>query len=216
METRKLLDAFLMAPTWEGRIPFIYKGEKLRPKIEAYYQTLEDKPVTTYLPEFDFMEDNPEPGQLPYLLYYLKISGRLGEFPVLILVTPDGPKIDWESYVEIRDRHLAAFFQKRERGPRTFRVLLKRESYWGADRKTFANLSDFLTYSVESPDQETKVSAFVSHDTPLAKKLKEIASWGLPPLAAMVELEWKRFPHGTDHLVINKMIVDGWILPEIQ
>ena len=215
-EPRKALDSFLTASTWAERIPFIYQGEKLKPKIEAYYRAYEDKPIASYLPEFDFMEDSPEPGRLPYYMYYLKISGHAIEFPVIVMNTPDGPKVDWEAFVEFKDQHLATFVQKRELGPKSFRVLLTREGYWGSDREAFTTLNDFLCYSVESPDNETKVNVFIHRNAALAKEFEAAASWGLPALAAIVELELKRFPHGADHLVINKLITDGWTLPEKQ
>lgn len=212
-KTHDLLDAFLRAPDWESRVPYIYQGESLRPAMEEYYRKRPFTPYDRFSLQLFQMEPDPELGG-PYWVYLVSTSDRDQGYPVIIRVEDGNLKVDWEIYSEFEDRHFARFLEGSIGSPQTFRLVIERVSdYYGPDRQQFADLDDYLVYQVNPPYGdlgEFAEYAFVKKGTRAAEQLDEVVGLGDEPLAVIVTLEQKTFPHGATHEVVSEYVTEGW------
>ncbi|MCB1230359.1 MAG: hypothetical protein KDN19_08840 [Verrucomicrobiae bacterium] len=207
------LQKFLSQPDWEDRMEFVYDAERLKPRIRAYYQTADDGPITESVAKFFDMDEKPADGGDPFYAFYLFLEGVEAEFPVVVRKTADGYKVDWELFVECKDRLFAEFKNSGKEGPATFRFVMQRHSYWGPDRETFANSNDYLCYKIEPPYPDAEAFVFVAKDAPIAAETEKLATWGLPPVDVVLTLELKEFPHGAKHYVIKSLDKPSWVAP---
>lgn len=212
-DPRNVLDAFLMAPNWHQRLPFIYEGKKLEPLIQNYYEKEghPDMPVRANF-SYSTTEDSPTFGE-PFLVYDVHLAGNAPPIPVVVRNTDAGPRVEWQSFVEFKDAHFHRFMEQKDPAPRMFRVQIERTDYYGADRPQFKNLADYVVYKLTVPGTALDAFGFVDRNSPLAKKMTELADWSQYPLACILELKKTAFPHGTEHFVITRFITDGWYLP---
>ena len=212
-EPRHVAEAFLRAPSWKERLPYVYNGEALKEIIDGYYQQDPQEAITDYTLEFINMERSRSDNTLFYV--FLLTTKKLPDgFPVILRTEKGALKVDWEIFAEFNDQHFKYFVKSEDRGQHPLRMMLKRASYWGPDKDKFADLNDYLCFGVSAPPFLDKGEfAFVKIGTPLAKQLEASLPWGQHPLSGIVELEKVKFAHGQDHLVIKSIVTDGWFSP---
>ena len=125
--------------------------------------------------------------------------------------------MDWEIFAEFNDQHFKYFTKGEDQGPHPLRIMLKRASYWGADKDKFTDLNDYLCFGVSAPPfPEEGEFVFIKKDDPLAANLEQSLPWGQRPISGIVELEKVKFAHGQSHLVIKNIITDGWFSPDLD
>lgn len=208
-EQRNTLVAFLSAPNWQARLPYIYRAESLKDTIAGYYQEHADGALATHELEFFHLDESTENGG-PYWIFFVTMPTAPAGFPAIVRRTPEGFKVDWECFAEFNDRLFVNFFESGQAGPEEFRVVLKRTDYWGPDRPQFADLEKYLCYRVELPYTDLDHYAFIAIDTPLAEELGKKVTWGVPPLASIVSFQRMNFSHGQSHLMIVGLVTEGW------
>ena len=211
-EPRRAVTNYLDAPNWQARLPMIYKGDKLQSKISGYYESNPDAAISPYDLEFFHMEESAGPGK-PYYIYFVTTPKVPQGFPAIVRRTPEGFKLDWECFVEFHDSHFVKFFDSKQEGPKSFRVVLKRAEYWGEDRGRFTDLDNYLCYRIELPYADLDYYAFVPRDQPLASELQGMVDWGKPPLAGIITFKRESFPHGASHLKITDFVTEDWYRP---
>lgn len=212
-KTHDLLDAFLRAPDWQSRIPYIYQGESLRPTIEEYYKKW---PLTQFdrfsLQLFQMEEDVSLGG--PYWVYLVSTSDTDQGYPVIVRAENGNLKVDWEIYSEFQDQHFVEFQNGAIASPNSFRLVIERVSdYYGSDRDGFTNLDDYYVYQINPPYgdlSEYSEYAFVRKDSALASELDQVVGLNDEPLAVIVTVEQKAFSHGVKHLEITDYVTEGW------
>lgn len=212
-QAKVALEKFLAQPSWKDRLPHIYEADRLRSRIEAYYRTAPDGPIAQSVSKFFDMDENPADGGDPFYAFYLFLEGVETEFPVVVRKTGEGYKVDWELFVECKDRLFTEFRDGQSDGPATFRFVMQRHSYWGSDRNAFTNSNDYLCYKVEPPYPGGEAFVFVEKDSALAAEVEKIATWGMPPVDVVLTLERKEFPHGVKHFVIKSLDKPSWVAP---
>jgi len=213
-QTREVIDAYLRAPDWPSRLRYTYQGESLKPSIEEYYKKFTDKPLTRYALDLYHTEMNPEFGG-PYWVYLVSTNDAELGAPLIVRVEDGLLKVDWDIYTEFADQHFVTFQnQGAVASPRTFRILIERISgYYGGDRATFADLDDYDVFQINPPyglTNEFAENVFLPKNSELAKRLATLVKLGEEPLAVIITLDWKTFPHGAKHLVLTNMVTEGW------
>ena len=211
-EPRRAVTNYLDAPNWQARLPLIYEGAKLKSKVSGYYESNPDAAIAPYDLEFFHMEESAGPGK-PYYIYFVTTPNVPQGFPAIVRSTPEGLKLDWECFVEFHDGHYVRFFEDKQEGPKSFRVVLKRAEYWGEDRTKFTDLDNYLCYKIELPYAEDDYYAFVNRDQPLAGELQSMVDWGKAPLAGIITFKRESFPHGISHLKITDFVTEDWFRP---
>tara|TARA_R110002096_G_scaffold85802_10_gene197879 strand:+ start:4215 stop:6704 length:2490 start_codon:yes stop_codon:yes gene_type:complete len=212
-KTHDLLDAFLRAPDWESRIKYIYNGESLRPAIREYYQKWPDSTTDHFSIQLFQMEQDVALGG-PYWVYLVSTSDLDQGYPIIIREENGFLKVDWEIFSEFHDKHFVKFQEGAIASPRTLRVVVERVSdYFGPDREGFSDLSDYFVYQINPPYgdlNEFSTYAFVKKNSSLAGQLESVVGLSDEPLAVIVTLEEKAFPHGIRHLVVTDYLTEGW------
>jgi hypothetical protein len=210
---RAAIEQFLAAKTWQERLPFIYEAEKIRPEIEAHYANHPDGPILGPDLQWFDMDEAPADGSDPFYAFYLSYEGAKGEFPVVVRETGGKYKVDWKLFVECKDQLFAAFRDSGDSGPKSFRLVMQRHSYWGKDRVTFKDLDSYHCFKIEPPYPGFETYVFLPKSSPESAKIDEIAAWGMPQVDVVLQLERKAFPHGEKHLVIKALEKPSWVAP---
>ncbi|MDF1826332.1 MAG: hypothetical protein P1U68_16925 [Verrucomicrobiales bacterium] len=212
-KTHDLLDAFLRAPNWESRVPYIYQGESLRPAIEDYYKKWPLTAIDRFSLQLFQMEQDVSLGG-PYWVYLVSTSDVDQGYPVIIREEDGNLKVDWEIYSEFQDQHFVEFQKGAIASPHTFRLVIERVSdYYGSDRDGFTNLDDFYVYQINPPYgdlSEFSEYAFVKKDSGLAAELEKVVGLNDEPLAVILTVEQKAFAHGVKHIEITDYVTEGW------
>lgn len=211
--THDLLDAYLRAPDWETRMKYVYRGDSLRPSVEEYYQKWPFKQFATFSKALFQMEPSKENGG-PYWVYMISSSENDPGFPVIIREEDGLLKVDWEVFSEFQDERFVKFLAGDIPSPHTLRVVINRVSdYYGLDRDGFTDLDDYFVYQVKPPYgglNEFSTYAFVKKESPIAARFEEVVPLNEDPLAVIITMEEKPFPHGINHYVITDYITEGW------
>jgi len=212
-KTHDLLDAFLRAPDWQSRIPYIYQGESLRPAIEDYYKKWGVTSFERFSLQLFQMEQDTSLGG-PYWVYLVSTNDLDQGYPVIVRVEDGNLKVDWEIYSEFQDQHFVEFQKGAIASPHTFRLVIERVSdYFGSDRDSFSDLDDYLVYQINPPYgdlSEYSEYAFVKKGSALADEFEAVVGLSDEPLAVIVTIEQKAFGHGVKHLEITDYVTEGW------
>jgi hypothetical protein len=122
--------------------------------------------------------------------------------------TPQGIKLDWESYIQAKDGLLRQFLKDDTNSPAIFRVRLTRAHYFGKSQPAHT-LCVQLDDIVSLPKQPY---VFISEKSALADEIKEKLPWSENILNstryATVQLSWKSSlgSPGKRNLVIDKLL----------
>lgn len=126
-------------------------------------------------------------------------------FPVGLEETADGPKIDWETFVELHDDVLGDFLASPSSAAQTFHVILRRAHYFDSDVPSLGSKDCFR---ISTPITGTEAYAFVEKDSKIADTCK-FFEWDLVcfPIAT---LEWKTPKSGKPYLTIKRIDQKNW------
>ncbi len=209
---RKTIQQFLQAATWEERLPYIYKGEELKSKIRDYHATHEDAAILDYRLDFFHTEVDEATGHSVFV-FFLTFAGDQDGFPIVVIDQQGTYGLDWELFVEFRDRHFKTFVEEQRKAPESFRVVIWRVTYWPPDRDQIPDVDSLICYRIDPPYSGFTQFAFVPKDTERGQSLLNKLSWQADPLAAEVEMHWEVFPNGRPYLTIDRILSTTWVKP---
>jgi len=209
---RKTIQRFLQAATWEERLPYIYRGEELQNEIREYHQTHEDAAILDYRLDFFHTEVNEETGS-DVFVFFLTFAQDQDGFPIVVIEKDGNHGLDWELFVEFRDRHFKTFVEEQSKSPESFRVVIWRVTYWPPDRDQIPDVDSLICYRIDPPYSGFTQFAFVPKDTEKGQSLLNQLSWQADPLAAEVEMHWEKFPNGRPYLTIDRILSTTWVKP---
>ncbi len=208
--THEIVDAFLRAESWEGRLPWIYRAKELEPALEDYYSNRPDFSLSNYKLKLFQLELDPEFGG-PFWVYQV-LSGehdKSGGTPLIIRVENGNLKIDWEVFSEFYDRHFVAFIDGKIQPPSPFRVVMERVRIKGG-----AELDGYACYKLNPPYGgylEHQQYAYVDLGTTEGQKVTDTVALGDAPLAVIITLDKKELPTGKQSLIITELLHEGWL-----
>lgn len=185
----KAIKQFLTATTVEERLRFALRPDAMKPQMERYYQQISQAPVTVDRIEFVRMDPNPEIGSGRHCILNLESKDWEFSVPVMLEEEPDGFKVDWQSFVEFKDRMLEKFFQTCPKEPTRFHVGIQRVHYF---EDGVPDLSGKDCFRVSpAPPNSFQGHVFLEKNSELAKELREHLPWETH-LWVVVELECKK------------------------
>ncbi|MCW1926370.1 hypothetical protein OKA05_27715 [Luteolibacter arcticus] len=199
------LKAFLSAPDWRSRAKHTLHGDRLLKKMEAYHTDTPDGPTKTLSLTVDASHDDPEKGTNLFT-YRVGTETHPKGFPVAILQTPDGWKVDWETFVEFRDDHFRRFATGEGSDIGAFHLVVRNTHYFGAP---FSGIDKLTAFRVDPPLLERDQYAFVPTGSELHKTLAAATEWG-HPCPAVLQLARKKQPDGKTHLEITSILAPNW------
>jgi hypothetical protein len=148
--------------------------ERVAPAIAKYYAAnpLQPMPFTDLVLDSSARtnETNTEA-----FLFRVRTQERPQGFPVCVEQTPEGYKIEWEAFIQCRDRAAANFWKSAAQETRSLYVILKRSHYFGEDME---NVDDFDCFRINSPNpDEEPVYAFARKDSTFSRKYRNQITW---------------------------------------
>ena len=206
IKAQSAVHALVTASNVDTLVPLIFWGESFRETLQSYYETRPFRPLRDTAIERQFDGKVPGTGARAFIFSVVHPDHPRG-FPVSAEATPEGYKIDWESYVQWRDEWLRGFIENRPSGPYALFVVLRRTHYFNDD---VARLEDRLAFKVTSAvPGDAGTTAFVEARSEAGRSMAESFEWG-KIYFPVVELEWVRDEDGGRHVRLNRVVRPTW------
>ena len=166
--------SFLTATTIEGVSANILNSAKLAPKLTAYYGAKAIPPTEFDNIVLDSGARVPETNSRAFL-FRIRSPDRTQGFPVCVEETPQGYRIEWEAFIQCRDRVAANFWKDASLPQTSLFVIVKRSHYFDED---LVNLDDYECFRINSPNpDEEEFYAFARKDSAFVKKNRMLLNW---------------------------------------
>lgn len=185
----KTLKAFLASSSAEERATHVLGADLMKPLLDRYYSRNNDGPITIDHISFGRYDKQPELGAGAHCIFH--IESKTWEYPVPAMLEeqPDGWKVDWLTFIELKDRKLEEFFKTYQEGKAAFHVGIFRQHYFG-DEVPNRDQKDAFSIGLPRPNP-FRAPVFISKDAELARELSKRLPWEVH-VWAIVELEWKK------------------------
>jgi hypothetical protein len=205
-DEERAVRGLISATTVEEVLPWIYDAESLETIIRDYHKENPIEPLAEAVVELEYSGVMPATGDKAHIFTILHPRHPRG-FPVSAERTPQGFRIDWQSYIQWRDGWLARFLEKKPAEPETLFVVLRRTHYFNDDVPT---LEEKLSFKITSavPGDEGAV-AFVDRHSAVGRSLAELYEWRTLYFP-VVELQWVPTKNGGQYLKINRVVRPTW------
>jgi hypothetical protein len=206
IKAQSAVEALITASDVDTVVPLIFAGEDFREALKSYHETRPLRPLRDAVIERQFDGKVPETGARAFIFSVVHPSHPRG-FPVSAEATPDGYKIDWESYIQWRDEWLRGFIENRPQGPFPLFVVLRRTHYFNDDVPQLDGKLAFKVASAVPGDAGTTV--FVEKASPTGRSLAETYEWG-KIYFPVVELEWRSENGAGPFVRLNRVLRPTW------
>ena len=202
VEAESIAKDFLNARTIEELLPLVRNPDRARPRMEREYPA-------NIVPATGMAEFNP--GKvLMHLNPGVEVNVRTRSFevrPLALVETPDGLRVDWESWVEWSDMPWTEFLDTKPTVPQAFRVVAKKVEYYNFE---FSNDSKWRSFRLESRKGDQTMYGYVERGSELEARIQ------IPPEKKKAQLILKvRFPVGapitSNQVLIEDVVQDGWL-----
>jgi hypothetical protein len=120
--------------------------------------------------------------------------------------TPEGLKIDWESWVGWSEMPWEEFLSSKPGTPHLFRVRLSAVEYYNFE---FGDDSKWQSFRLESPDKEHAIYGYAPKASVLAAKLRPME--GSKPSSLMLTLKFPQVSSSSTQVEIEDLIGEGWV-----
>lgn len=130
---------------------------------------------------------------------------------LLFCNTPEGIKIDWESWVGWSEMPWEEFMSTKPSDGKLFRVMLDAVTYYNF---AFSDERKWKAYRLESADGESAVYGYVERDSELDSQLK--IPRGSKQIALTLSLKFPADAKADNQVLIEKLIAKGWLLETVK
>ena len=197
------LKAFLAAPDRQSRAAFVLHPDRIREKMERYHDDSPDGPTPFLSLRPNAANQDPESG---ILVYHVTTEAMPSGFPVSLVTTPDGWKVDWETFVEFRDDHFEQFASGAGTDTGSFHLIVRNSHYFG---DPFPGSDKLSAFRLDPPMPERNHYGFVPTGSDLHKRLAGATEWGVP-CTPVLQLVRKQHEDGSFHLEITGFAALDW------
>jgi hypothetical protein len=173
-QAESAIKAFLSATSVEALLPLVLNRDRITPALNKYYaeQPLAPTPFTEIVLDSSARISD---SKVQAFLYRVRSGERPEGFPICAEQTAQGFKIEWDAFIQCRDRAAANFWKNPAAEPASLYVILKRSHYFGDD---MTNLDDYDCFRVNSPNpDEEPVYAFARKDSNFSRKFHSQLTW---------------------------------------
>lgn len=201
-EAELVAKRFLEAKTIDELLPLVRHPDITGPRIRAFHPdgTLEPAGMSAFNTNFELVAAGSG--------YTVQVrTAEYAEKTLAMFPTPDGVRIDWESWVGWSEMPWADFVKTRPTEAKLFRVMLGPVDYYNFN---FTDDLKWRSYRLVSPDGEHSLYAYVERDSVLDARLLP------PPDTKQIPLTLSlKFPPDSDspnQVLVEKWHADGWVL----
>ncbi len=128
------------------------------------------------------------------------------EKPLAFIDTPQGMKIDWESWTGWAEISWEKFLSSKSAAGHVFRVTLTQVDYYNFG---FSDDVKWQSYRLESPDREQAVFGYVEKGSVLDQRLRPDAD--TKSIALMVSLKFPEAAKSNNQVLIERFVAEGWV-----
>ncbi|HVJ46148.1 MAG TPA: hypothetical protein VM511_07170 [Luteolibacter sp.] len=199
-ELEPIARTFLEAKSIDEMLPVVRDRARVEPKMKAFYKAGVTAPG---------MSQFNAGGSVAFRGKLAAVSVRTGDFEIKQLAfirTPEGLKIDWESYVGWSEMEWRDFTAKHPEKPVLFRARLLPVDYYNF---AFSSDVEWRSYQLSSPDGETIVYGYAKVGSEIDNKLRPED----PTSVSLVTVKLK-YPVGEkqrNQVLIDSVVTDGWV-----
>lgn len=200
-EAEALARRFLNAVTVDEMLGTVRNPEQAESRMRGFYP--EGKVVAPGMSQF-----NSGAG--------LVTRGKLHSFPVLtrdheerslaVIETPQGLRIDWESWVGWSDIPWQQFLAEKSAESHVFRVILASVDYYNFG---FSDDQKWQCYRLESPNLEHTIYGYAEKNSALDAKLRPTA--GGQSVLMTLALKFPPDAQSDSQVEIERLVCEGWV-----
>ena len=212
-EVSAVIKNFLEAKSVDELIGYMRQPERVGPLARQYYG------IHTYEPSG--YKELPTPQDLmshmKYIVAVIHLNPEGNEIgavePQRIIAleqTPDGFKVDWESWVGYSEISCDLFTSQRMTDPYEFRAMVGRDDYYNFK---YSDFIDWRCYQIRDPKEKYRLWGYTARDSEVDKALQR-ALLRSPYTFAVVRL---RYPTGNPmdrdakQVEIVELLEEGWV-----
>jgi hypothetical protein len=204
-EAVKVTKQFLASVSIEATMPFIRDPQRVRPLMEEFYREAPWRPmlVRKLAPREHFQTRKQ---MLAGMVEVDDFSRR----PIAFLRTPEGIKVDWESFVGFGDIPWDRLATARPTRPVLLRVHLVQDDYYNVD---FTDARTHACFRMMSHDYAHRLYGYAKRDQPVFGRLMERSH----PQAFTMPTVKVRFKEGglsSEQVEITEVVSDGWLVTD--
>jgi len=135
------------------------------------------------------------------------LTDELDTKQLTFFTTPDGLKIDWESWVGWSEMPWDEFLATKPTVAKLFRVQLSQVDYYNF---AFADERKWQSYLLESPDGQHIIYGYVERNSRLDNQLRPPPDASRTPVTVTLSFP----PNATtrNQVLVGKLLADGWTL----
>ena len=197
-----LAERFLNATRVDELLPLVREPERAATRLHAYHGGDSIEPEGLHL--FNTRSEVGREG--PFL--YVQLSNRAFEEKTMAFVnTPDGLKIDWESWVGWSATPWPDFIESKPTSPTLFRVLLQPVDYYNF---AFTDDLKWRSFLLMSPDGEHTLYGYVERGTLLAARIEPAPE--VRKSALTLRLRFPDDGESRNQVLIDSIAADHWFI----
>jgi hypothetical protein len=118
LDADSTLKAFLEAPDWKTRAKHVLVPDQISDLMEQHAAQSGDGPIPVTEVSLDALQSSN-------YLYKVRTAGIPEGFPVALVATDQGPKVDWEAFIGFHDDHFRKFAEGPVGRSGIFQLLVK-------------------------------------------------------------------------------------------
>lgn len=202
-EARAVLDQIFAVKTVEELAKLVLAPERVRPLMDAYYANKSPALKSTSI-IYETSIQLPDSDHYNHT-FFIATEQQPMRFPIAIEDTDDGPKLDWETFIELHDDLLGKFLATPQSEEQTFRVILVRKHFFGGE---VPKLGSKDCFRVSTPIAGSEAYAFVDKDSKTARDC-EAFEWEMVSFP-IVTLRWATPQNRKPYLEITRVVQDSW------
>jgi hypothetical protein len=197
-----LAGKFLSARTIADLLPLVRNPQTAEPRMRAMHP--DGKIEAPGMGAFDTSREVIRRGQA----MIVKIrTNDLDEKTLAFFTTPDGLKIDWESWVGWSEMPWEEFLNTKPVTEKLFRVWLSPVDYYNF---AFSDDRKWQSYFFESSDGEHSLYGYVERGSVLDNRLRPLPD--VKKTALTVTLSFPENATSRNQVLVGKLIAEGWTL----
>ena len=197
--------AYHEAKTWQEKLPSIHEAERLRPRIQAYFEKKEGKDIP-----YQQITVVQETQELNQRLLECIIPATAAQPPRGLWMRRNAAEkllLDWESYVGAGDISWAELTQQRPTQRTLLRCLGELSDYYNYE---FADREKYLCWRLTSPDGQHVIFAYTERKGGLAFSSSLYAS--TTPQKLTVRVSFPEKAQSQECVFLHEIVQPSWLV----
>lgn len=204
-QAEKILREFLASATVEDRARHALGDEAVLARMREYHRTWPDHATNAGVVKLEHEETDEDTGK-PMAIFQVTTEALPNGFPVMLMFTDAGWKVDWDVFTEFRDNRFQNFAKGPAGASGRFHLVVRNTHYFG---EKFDGLEGLTAYRLDPPMPDREQYAFAPTGSEVQKKLSEQTGWGRP-FTPVLELVKHTSPNGVGWIEIKNIIATDW------